>query len=759
MTVSDLTVLSRRRLLTGGGALVVSFAIAPAFGQTTGPEAAPQTGAPPPAPNLPGNLKTSPKLDAWIRVDADGTVTAFTGKAELGQGIRTALTQIAAEELEVPFATIHLVTPDTSRTPNEGFTAGSHSVQDSGAAIRNAAAQVREILIGRAAIRLNIAADQLHADQGMVVAADGRKISYGELVSTDLLHVDAQPISKLKATSAFKEMGTPRQRVDIPGKVTGAPAYVQDMRPEGMLHARVIRPPSPGAILTAVDVAAAEKLPGVVKVVRSGSFLGVLATGEYQAIVAMRTLALTTRWQEQAGLPDAANLPAALKAMPAQDGVVKDARKPVIGVKKIEATFTRPYQVHGSIGPSCALAQLTDGITTVWTHTQGVYPDQKAIAQMLGVPIEKVRCIHTEGSGCYGHNAADDAAADAALLAQAVPGKPVRVQWMREQEHAWEPFSPGMVTHVVADLDKDGSVVGWDYELWSNSHNSRPGTAGALLPAQYISAPFKPDVQPLAITPEGNGDRNSVPLYAFPSQHVIWHFITATPLRVSALRGLGAYMNVFSIECFMDELATAAGADPVEYRLRHLQDPRARDVVQLTAKNFGWKVGQKAPTGHGYGFAFARYKNLAAYCAVAMEGSVERETGRVQLIRANSAVDAGEIVNPDGIRNQVEGGIIQAASWALYESVSFDRTRVTSVDWSSYPILRFDALPGQLDVDLIPRPGTPFLGAGECGQGPGGASVGNAIANAIGRRLYDLPLSRERIKSAIDAKALAGAAG
>ncbi|WP_414474913.1 molybdopterin cofactor-binding domain-containing protein [Microvirga sp. M2] len=744
--------LSRRAVLAGTGSLVLSFSIGPALAQTvSSPQAEPQNAGrqPEPARGLPGSLKTSPKLDAWIRVDADGTVTVFTGKAELGQGIRTALLQIAAEELEIPFESLKLVTPDTARTPNEGFTAGSHSVQDSGTAIRNAAAQVRDILIGQAASRLGVTADRLHAENGAVVAPNGQRIGYGELVSSEILNVDAEPVSRLKPTDQFMEMGKPRQRVDIPGKVTGGAAYVQDMRLDGMLHGRVVRPPSPGASLRDLDASAVEKMPGVVKVVRDGSFLAVLAEREYQAIKAMRALSALAQWDEQSRLPDVNDLPAVLTAMPSEKGVVKDARKVVSGVRTLEATFTRPYQIHGSIGPSCAVAHLQDGVTTVWTHTQGVYPDQKAIAQMLGIPLEKVRCIHIEGSGCYGHNAADDAAGDAALLAQAVPGRPVRVQWMREQEHAWEPFSPGMVTKVRAQLDAQGSILDWDYQVWSNSHNSRPGSAGALLSAQYLAKSFPPDKQELKITPEGNGDRNSIPLYSFPSTHVIWNFITEVPLRVSAMRGLGAYMNVLSIESFMDELAGAAGVDPVDYRLRHLQDKRARDVVQLAAERFGWKAGQTAPANHGYGFSFARYKNLAAYCAVAMEVQVDRETGRVRIVRATSAVDAGEIVNPDGIRNQVEGGILQAASWALYEGVTFDRTRVTSVDWSTYPILRFDAVPQHLDVHLIERPGEPFLGAGECGQGPGGAAVSNAIANAIGRRLYDLPFSRDRIKQAI----------
>ncbi len=748
MTIPD---LSRRSVLFGTGALVMAFTMRPALAQTTqapGDETQNFQAVEQPAPDLPGSLKTNPNLESWIRIEASGHATIFTGKAELGQGIKTALLQIAAEELKIPFEGLSLIGPDTVLSPNEGYTAGSHSIQDSGTAIRHAAAQARDILIGEAARRLSLPVEQLRAEKGTVLGPAGQKLGYGELVSDHLIEGRAQPVSKLTPAGDFVEMGTPRHRIDIPGKVTGGAAYIQDMRPDGMLHGRIVRPPSPAARLQSVDLSGVETMPGVVKVVRDGSFLGVLAEKEWQAIKAMRALSAAAQWSEQASLPEINDLPKALMAIPAEDGVVVDKQVPVAVTRTQEATFTRPYQIHGSIGPSCGLAHLVDGLTTVWTHTQGVYPDQKAIAQMLGVPIEQVRCIHVEGSGCYGHNGADDAAADAALLAQAMPGRPVKVQWMREQEHAWEPFSPGMVTKVRAGLDDKGNILDWNYELWSNSHNSRPGTAGALLPAQHMAKAFPPDVPKLQITPEGNGDRNSNPLYAFPSRHVIWHFLTEAPIRVSALRGLGAYMNVFSIENFMDDLAVQAKADPVEYRLRHLQDQRAKDVVSRAAEMFGWKAGQAAPEGHGYGFAFARYKNLAAYCAVALEVKVEPETGRVRLIRASSAVDAGEVVNPNGVANQVQGGIIQAASWTLYEGLTFDRTRITSVDWSTYPIMRFDALPEAIDVDIIPRHGTPFLGAGECSQGPGGAAVANAITHAIGRRVYDLPLTRERVRDA-----------
>jgi len=746
--------VTRRSVLFGSGALVLAFSLRPAFAQTiTSPGGETQNfqEVELEAPELPGSLKMTPQLDSWIRVDADGSTTVFTGKAELGQGIKTALLQIGAEELKVPFESLKLIGPDTSLSPNEGYTAGSHSVQDSGTAIRHAAAQVREILIGEAARRFNLAADTLKAEAGAVIAPDGRSVSYRDLIAAELINVQAQPTSKLTDTAAFTEMGKPRQRIDIPAKVTGGAAYVQDMRPEGMVHGRVVRPPSPGARLTALDASSVEAMPGVLRVVRDGSFIGVLAEREWVAINAMRTLSSLAQWQESATLPGMDDLPAKLMALPMEDGIVIDDQKVVSPASTHEATFTKPYQMHGSIGPSCAVAVLNEGVTTVWTHTQGVYPDQQAIAEMLRVPVEQVRCIHTEGSGCYGHNAADDAAADAALLAQALPGRPVKLQWMREQEHSWEPYSPGMVTQVRAGLDANGNIVDWDYGVWSNSHNYRPGPAGNLLPAQYLERGFEQQQAELKITIEGNGDRNSNPIYAFPSRHVVWHFLKETPLRVSALRGLGAYMNVFSLENFMDDLAGVAKADPVEFRLRHLTDERARDVVTRAAEMFGWKAGQQAPQNHGYGFAFARYKNLAAYCAVAMEVKVEPETGRVRMIRASAAVDAGEIVNPSGIANQVQGGIIQSASWTLYENVTFNDTRITSVDWSTYPIMRFDALPDVIDVDIIPRPGTAFLGAGECSQGPGGAALANAITNATGNRIYDLPLTREKIRQAASA--------
>ena len=567
-----------------------------------------------------------------------------------------------------------------------------------------------------------------------------------------MLHVQAQPKSKLKDPATYRVMGQPIQRVDIPAKVTGGAAYVQDMRLPGMVHARIIRPPSYGAVLTACDTSAVEKMPGFVKVVRDGNFLAVVTKKEFQSIKAMKALSAAAKWKETASLPKQDDLPRMLTSLPSQDKTIFQAGNAMVaGRKTLEATYTRPYQSHGSIGPSCAVAQSVDDAMTVWTHTQGVYPDRAAIAEMLRVPPASVRLIHVEGSGCYGHNGADDAAADAALIARELPGVPVRVQWMREQEHGWEPYGPAMVTKLKASLDDSGAIADWHFEVWSNTHSMRPGGAGSLLAAQHMAQPFAvPAAKPIPL-PEGGGDRNAIPIYTFPNAKVVHHFIPDMPIRISAMRALGAYHNVFSIESFMDELASAAGADPVEFRLRHLDDPRGRDVIERAAQGFGWQKGQKAPPDRGYGFAFARYKNLAAYCAIASEVEVNRDTGRPRLVRAVAAVDGGQVVNPDGLINQIEGAILQSMSWTLYEAVSFDDGRITSIDWQTYPILRFNAVPDSVTVHIIDRPGKPFLGSGETGQGPAAASIANAIADACGKRVRDLPLTRRKIKAAIDA--------
>lgn len=734
--------LSRRGFLAASGALIVGFSLAPSSRLFAQKAAA--------GPKLPGSLDANPLLDSWIRIDADGSITVFSGKAELGQGVKTALIQIAAEQLYVQPQRISLITADTRRTPDEGYTAGSNSMKDSGTAIMNAAAQVRGILIARASERLSLATDRLKTQDGAVIADDGRRLGFGEIVGDALTQTRAQGQSKLKDPATYSVVGKAMPRVDIPAKVTGGAAYVQDLRLPGMAHARVVRPPSYDARLREVRTAEVERMPGVLKVVRDGSFIAVVAEHEFEAIVAMRALAATARWDERASLPDQADLYAYLQSLPADTLVDLDREAGGAGAtaRKVEASYRRPYQMHGAIGPSCAVGLFKDGALTVWTHSQGVYPLRKSIAEMLRLPEDRVQCIHVEGSGCYGHNAADDAGADAALVARAFPDRPVRVQWMREQEHMWEPYGPAMLTTAKAALDGTGNIVAWEYEVTSNTHSMRPGGAGNLLPAWHLETPFAPARPKPIPLPEGGGDRNAIPLYRLPGARVVHRFVPAMPVRVSALRALGAYMNIFSIESFMDELAQAAAVDPVEFRLRHLDDARAREVIYLAASRFGWASFVQAP-GRGRGFAFARYKNLGAYLAVAIEVDVARETGSVRIVRAVAAVDSGQAVNPDGIRNQIEGGIVQSASWTLHEAVEFDRTSITSADWSRYPILRFPEIPESVDVHVIDRSGEPFLGTGEAAQGPTAAAIGNAIASASGARIRELPFDRKRVKAAI----------
>ena len=648
------------------------------------------------------------------------------------------------------FEDIDLITSDTAQTADEGFTSGSQSMSDSGTAILHAAAQVRELLIGLAATKLGVDATTLKAEGGRIVANDGRSAGYGDIVAGDVLHIEAQPQSKRKDPTTFSIVGQSVARVDVPAKVTGGEAYIQDMRMPDMVHARIIVPPSLKATISAIDTATVEKLPGVLKVHRDGNFLAVIAAREYQAVVAMNALAAATTWAELETLPDPNTIYEHLKSLPARNDVILNRVGPIpSGGKILSATFKRPYQMHGSIGPSCAIAQFKDDALTVWSHGQGMFPLQAAIAELLRMPKEKVRCIHVEGSGCYGHNGADDAGAGAALLAVAFPGRPVRLQWMRDQEHTWEPYGPVMLSEISGTLDAGGNVVDFRYDVWSNSHSTRPESAGNTMAGWLVSQPFaQPEPKPIP-QPTGGGDRNAIPLYKFPSAKVTHHFIPQMPIRVSALRSLGAYMNVFAIESFMDEMAGAANADSVEFRLKHLDDPRAREVVETVADRFGWKNWRKAGPHHGRGFAFAKYKNLAAYVAVALDLEVDRDSGRIRLGHAVAADDSGQAVNPDGIKNQVEGAIVQAASWTLQEQVAFDRTRIKSRDWATYPILRFEDLFRSVEVHVIDRPGQPYLGTGEGGQGPTAAAIANAVADATGQRIRELPFTRERVKTAL----------
>jgi CO/xanthine dehydrogenase Mo-binding subunit len=726
-----------RRGLISAGALMVGFSLA---GRVVGQSA-------PAKPPAPGSLRTTPLVDSWIRVAADGKVTVLTGKVEFGQGIMTALLQIAAEELDLAPASIDLVTADTARTPDEGVTSGSHSMQDSGEAIRRAAATTRVLLAEAAGRQWNVPPEKVTTSgDGRMKAPDGRVLGYGPLASGLSLKTDARADVPFRQGKR-RALGTRMPRVDLPPKFEGGAAFVQDMRLPGMLHARVVRGPSDGTVLKPADLEAVARTPGVVKVVQNGRFLAVVAERQWTAIKAMRTLQ-GAGW-ERAGAPFPADPHAAVRQGASEDEVIFDKTAPVPAVVTVKARYTKGWTQHGAIGPSCAVAQFSDGVLTVWTHSQGVYPLRRSLAPVVKLPLDKIRCIHVQGAGCYGHNGADDVAADAALAALAVPGRPVRMQWMREQEHGWEPLGPGMVIEASAGLDASGHVTGWRYDLWSNGHNNRPTTPGGLLAGLEVDPPFPPQKPRPAPMPEGGGDRNGVPIYRIGDGKVISHFIEKAPARVSALRSLGGYMNVFAIESLMDELALAGKQDPVAFRLAHLDDPRARAVIEAAASRFGWAKRPRGDGSRGCGFAFAKYKNLATYCAVAMEIRLDRSTGQIHVERVAAAAEAGEAVSPDSISNQIEGGIVQSISWTLFEASGFDAQRRTAQDWRTYPILRFQDAPGSMDVQILNQPGAPFLGAGEASQGPAAAALANALADASGLRLRDLPLSAERVKAGL----------
>jgi len=736
-------IMSRRDFAAGLGGIVVAFTLAPEL-------AIPQQPAP-----LPGSLAGNRMLDAWIRINPDGTATMCTGKVELGQGIITALAQIAAEELDLPLDRLRIISGDTEKAPNEGITSGSQSIEYGGVALRLAGAEVRAILVDLAAKRLGVDAAALSVSDGVISAADGRKVTYAELARDADLHREVTGKAKPKAPSTHKIVGKPIERLDIPRKVTGGAAYVQDLRLPGMLHGRVVRPPNYGAKLESIDEAKVMAMPGVVAVVRDGSFLGLIAEREEQAIKASVALAASAKWIAGPPLPDQATFYDHLLSLPDDPHVVSEKQAALpSGAKVIEATYRKPYTCHAAIGPSCAVAQLQDGKMTVWSHSQGVFPLRGNLVMGLKMPADKIHCIHMEGSGCYGHNAADDVALDVALLARAAPGgRPVRLQWMRGDEFGWEPFGPAMVMKTKAALGADGRIVDWNYDVWTNTHSTRPDPGGNnLLASWYLAEPQKPAPPGIIPQPAGGGDRNAIPLYDFPRQRVTHHFIKAMPLRVSALRTLGAYANVFAIESFLDELALAASADPVAFRLAHMKDPRARAVIEAVAKKANWKpvaAGRNGDGRHlGRGIGFARYKNLATYVAVIVDIEVDRASGKVAVPRAWAVADAGLIINPNGLANQIEGAVIQSTSWTLHEEVKFDAGGIKSRDWLTYPILTMPETP-KVEVELINRPEERPLGSGEAGQGPAVAAIANAFAAATGRRMRDLPLTPERVRSVL----------
>ncbi|MBW8269239.1 xanthine dehydrogenase family protein molybdopterin-binding subunit [Caldovatus aquaticus] len=698
-------------------------------------------------PRLPGSLHTNRRLAQWLTFHREGFVTIRPGKVELGQGILTALAQIAADELDVALARIRVQPAATPDSPNEGVTSGSLSVQDCGAALRHACANARAIHLSVAAQRTGVPLAALRVEDGTFLGPAGPVGSYWAQADDALLECEALPEARPKPPAARRVAGTSAPRLDLPDKVFGAARFVHDLRLPGMLHARVVRPPARGARLLEVREG---PLPGEARVVRDGSFLAVLAAAEHDAEAAAARLAARARWQEADTLPEEGALADWLRAAPHERSLVAErdgAAAPAASV--VRATFFRPPVAHASIGTCCAVARWSDGALEVWTHSQGIYNLRADLAKVLRIAPERIVVRHVEGAGCYGHNGADDVALDAALAARAAPGRPVRVLWSRTEELGWAPFSPAMLVEVEAAADAAGNLVSWRAEIIGNGHSSRPGRGAepTLLSGEYVEGgvPVPPSINP-PMAGGGGAQRNAVPLYRVPRLRVDLRRLTVMPLRSSALRGLGAPVNVWAIESTMDELAARAGADPIAYRLRHLDDPRAAEVLRAVAEMAGWE-GRARREGVGMGVGFARYKNSGAWCAVIAEIAAEAE---VRARRLWIAADVGEAINPDGVANQLEGGAIHGVSMALKEAVRFDRRRVTSDSWETYPILRFSEVPA-VAVRLLPRPDQPPLGAGECALAPTVAALAGAIRDALGVQVRAMPFTRETIAAAMDA--------
>ena len=703
---------------------------------------------------LPRSIQSNPDLDRWIRIDPDRTITIFSGKVEIGQGIGTAVAQITAEELDVALDKICLGVMATDHSPDEGLTAGSMSVEMSGNALRVAAAEARHYLLSLAheVLEAEVAAEALIVEDGVVRdPVSGRETDYWALMGGRKFGRKITGHALPKSPVDYNLIGQPAKRLDLLKKVTGHPAFVHDLELPNMLHGRVVRHRSHHAELVDFDRATVEQMVGVVAVVCDGNFLGVVAEQEAQAAAAQQALLANAEWRVTTQLPPQETLGALMRSQPATSHSIvggmpqRDSIRPIVApkdaVQTIQATYARPYHMHGSLAPSAAVAQWDGDQLRVYSHSQGVFRLRASIATTLGISAENITITHAESSGCYGHNGAEDAAFDAVLLARAVNGRPVLLKWTRADEHGWEPYGSAMQMACQASLDAAGNIIDWNYDVWSYPHLTRPAPdaerSGFVGAWQMADAKLPPTPKAF-MWPEVGGHRNATPLYDFP-QRIVRHFLPASPLRVSALRTLGAYANIVAIESFMDELAHAANADPVEFRLRHMRNERARAVIEAAAEKAEWQSRSRPnANGTGRGIAFGQYKNKQCYVAVVVDVTVAGEGVRVKKVTI--AADAGQIVNPDGLSNQLEGGAIQAISWTLFEQVGWDVDGVTSLDWDSYPILRFPDAP-KVEVVLLNRPNQPFLGVGEASQGPAGAALVNAIFDATGERKRALPLS------------------
>ena len=737
-------ILSRRDLLKTGGALIVGFAFdaaLPRWARAQTPAAGGNAGKP---------LDPS-EVDSFLAIHPDGTVTLYTGKVDVGTGLRIAVAQMAAEELGIQAERITVVDGDTGVCPDQGGTGGSTGLTRGGVEVRQAAATARQALLALGATRLNRPAGELTIVDGEVrPLAGGAGVGVGTLVGNRRLSLKVDSSAPLRDPARYSVVGKPLPRPDVPDKCTGRFLYVHDFTLPGMLHARVIRPAAIGAKLVKVDDSSVRGIPDV-RIVRLENFLAVVARDEWAAVCAARALKAT--WSEWQGLPGSEGLERWTRAAaPDRDqAVVNRGDAPAAlggGAKRLSATYFWPFQSHASLGPSCAVADVRgDGSATIWSASQGTHGLRSNLSKVFGLSPDKVRVVFLDGSGSYGTNGGDHVAADAVLLSKTL-GQPVRVQWMRQDETGWDPKGPQQLLDVQAALDANGRIVAWDTQMWLPAQT--PG-GRALLAADAAGLPQDHGQGAGAITQ--NGD----PPYQADNVRVLVHWLKDTPLQLSNLRAPGKVANVFAVESFTDELAAAARVDPVAFRLGRLTDPRASDVLNRAAQAFGWQSrpspNPQARQGSmlvGRGIAYVRYKQAENYVAVAMEVGVDPASGRIDVRRVACAHDCGLVVNPDALKNQIEGCIVQTISRTLHEEVTFDRSRVTSVDWASYPILRFPEAP-QVDVVLIDRPDQPLLGAGEAATAPVAAALANAIFDAAGVRLRTVPFTPQRMKAALSA--------
>ena len=737
MTAIPLT--TRRKFIKDLGYISVGFTL---FGACSGVEDPIMAARLDYDGKLPGSMGRAKTVNAWLELLEDGTIRVLSGKVELGQGIRTAIQQVAAEELDMDLEKVQVHLAETGVTPNEGYTGASASIQNSAMSVRYAAATARQELLLLASKKLNTAVDNLLLYNGLVKSKQNKEsLTFAEILDGEQIEKEVMLPIPIKDNREHRYVGKAIPRPDIEEMVRGQSTYIQDLRFPGMVHARVVRPPGyTSQLISLDDTGLKSEVSGIIKTVRKGSFVGVITEREYQAVKAEQYLKDHSIWTAPIPFPKSENLYAHIKLIASSPETVKnegDVAAAFEGTETLKATYTKPYIKHASMGPACGIAMFDGEILHIWSHSQGIYPMREALATMLNMEPDKIHIKSVPGAGCFGHSTADDAAADAALLAMEYPNTHIRVQWSRHDEHLWDPYGPAMITELEASLDKNNKINSWKTEVWTDSHSTRPNKdAGTVLAARYLENPYQMKSRGYL----GGGHRNADPYYGIPNITVNAHYYDG-PFRTSSLRSLGSFTNIFAIESFMDTLAEKAGQDPLEFRLNHLEDERAIAVIQ---KVQALTSTQNNEDGKGIGYAFMRYKNTDAYIAVAAKVTVDKNNGNVGLIKMWAAVDVGEVINMDGLTNQIEGGMIQAASWTIKEEVTFNTTEITSTDWIKYPILKFSEVP-EVEVAIINRPSEDAKGAGEVPVPPTAAAIANAIYNASAIRIYDLPITPEKI--------------